>query len=44
LAAGGINTDEALRDLDSIDFQNAYEPSTIRVDTDIDVRILLGVP
>ncbi|KAI5838969.1 Nup93/Nic96-domain-containing protein [Morchella snyderi] len=39
LAAGGINTDEALRDLDSIDFQNAYEPSTIRVDTDIDTYL-----
>lgn len=39
LAAGGINTDEALRDLDSIDFQATFEPSSIRVDTDIDVRV-----
>lgn len=38
LAAGGINTDEVLRDLDSIDFQNAYESSSSRVDTDLDVR------
>lgn len=37
LAAGGINTDEALRDLDSIDFHTAFEPSSVRVDTDIDV-------
>ena len=51
LAAGGINTDEVLRDLDSIDFQNAYESSSFRVDTDLDVhsafthiRILLLTP
>ncbi|KAL7276192.1 nuclear pore complex subunit [Rhizina undulata] len=35
LAAGGINTDEALRDLDAIDFH--YEPSSsVYIDTDID--------
>lgn len=44
LAAGGINTDEALRDLDSIDFHTAFEPSSVRVDTDIDVRILIPSP
>lgn len=41
LAAGGINTDEALRDLDSIDFHTAFEPSSVRVDTDIDVCTII---
>ncbi|KAI5798894.1 Nup93/Nic96-domain-containing protein [Geopyxis carbonaria] len=38
LQAGGINTDENLRDLDSIDFQTAYEPS-VPVDTDINAYL-----
>lgn len=42
LAAGGINTDEALRDLDSIDFHTAFEPSSVRVDTDIDVCTIIS--
>ncbi|KAG0133492.1 Nup93/Nic96-domain-containing protein [Tuber indicum] len=39
LAAGGINTDEVSRDLDSIDFHHAYEPSSLRADTDLDTYL-----
>lgn len=37
LAAGGFNPDEALKNLEAFDAQAAYEPSTIPIDTDIDV-------
>lgn len=37
LRAGGIDADQNLRDLESIDFQTAYEPSG-PIDTDVEVR------
>jgi hypothetical protein len=41
LKAGGIDADQNIKDLDSIDFRNAFEQSG-PVDTDINVGALYG--
>lgn len=43
LRAGGIDADQNLRDLESIDFQTAYEPSG-PIDTDVEVRFFPRLP
>lgn len=42
MKAGGIDADQNLKDLDSIDFRNAFEQSG-PVDTDINVSDVLRV-